>query len=396
MKFKVIILAKSKEIENSWTSDLASKHFNRVDIQILSSSAPVEEADVILLDQNKADLENVLNSLNRKKQWAILISENPNLIPPQLANALVDDVLIYPFRTVEVVSKFKALEKLQEWKLLKELNLSFGGILKSLEDSYRLAERAQKAALPKKFPQVKGFKVVTRYFAGSASGGDYYDLFEMEGESKLKNLCLILSHSSTYRLSSAVMNAFSDATASYSKNNTQTEVDPAELVEKILSQLRPSMKEKDQLSLTLAVISRSQGKMTVVNFGENRIYYSDRNTEPFSKLAFKEKLPKWNATQIQGVPLQTLTLSLANKGRLAFISHGFITCMGGKDLPELGEQAVKSVLNQFRAADAVDTLNELAFQTKSNIPLETGLPAQDCTAVIIDIDSLNVRSLEKV
>ncbi len=77
---------------------------------------------------------------------------------------------------------------------------------------------------------------------------------------------------------------------------------------------------------------------------------------------------------------------LEPRGRLALVSDGFLEAIGG-------QQQVTDVLNRYRGAEAADFLNELVFQLKSGFSDPEDAPAQDSTAVLLDIDA---RILRKV
>jgi hypothetical protein len=89
-----------------------------------------------------------------------------------------------------------------------------------------------------------------------------------------------------------------------------------------------------------------------------------------------------------GLPKQDFQaeLPLEPQGRLALISDGFLEVMGG-------EAQVLKALNQYRDVESADFLNELTFQLKSRFDAPDDLPAQDCTAVLLDVDSRILRKI---
>ena len=78
------------------------------------------------------------------------------------------------------------------WKHVMTINDSVTETLQSLHDDLQMAERLQKAKLPKRFPSIKGFQISSRYLAGMRSGGDHFDLAESKDKAKLSLVFRIL------------------------------------------------------------------------------------------------------------------------------------------------------------------------------------------------------------
>ena len=74
-------------------------------------------------------------------------------------------------------------------------------------------------------------------------------------------------------------------------------------------------------------------------------------------------------------------------GRVVILSDGFLESLGGT--PE-----ALLLLENFKERKGADLLNELAFGIKSRLsnPKED-LPAQDCTAMVLDLDPRVIRRI---
>jgi hypothetical protein len=66
------------------------------------------------------------------------------------------------------------------------------------------------------------------------------------------------------------------------------------------------------------------------------------------------------------------------------VSDGFVETVGG------AEQA-RALLDRFRDREPADCLNELVFEVKKRFAEPDDMPEQDCTAVILDVDSKVIR-----
>jgi len=75
---------------------------------------------------------------------------------------------------------------------------------------------------------------------------------------------------------------------------------------------------------------------------------------------------------------------LEPEGRLVLLSDGFIDAVGGVT-------SVLEILNHLRGRDGNDTINEFVFRVKSELEGEDDMPAQDCTAAVMDLDARLIR-----
>lgn len=332
------------------------------------------ESEIVFIDATIPELDHELEKLDRESKngkggravFLVLPKDGP--IPDALATGKVDDVLVEPIRKLEVLSKLR-------WAEISRLNFSFSEALSRLQEDVALAERLQKQKLPLRFPEVRGFKVASRYLAGMKSGGDHFDLADAKEGGTLS---MMLSDSSSYGLCSAVLSALMRVAVKLSGSEIRSSVDT---VVRIQDELVATLSEKDRLSFFYGVVSRKDFKLRYVNLGTSSLFYADAGK------SFRQ-LPSHGAhisrsTQISP-SLAEAELLLEPEARLAVISDGFVDAAGGAS-------GTLSLLNRLRAKDAADSLNEMVFQVKSQFSEPDDMPAQDCTAVIFDVDSRVIR-----
>jgi len=320
-------------------------------------------------DKAHAYLTGLAGSEKRRGRAVFLIvPEGATQIPEELEDGLVDDVLVYPFRKLEVISKIRIYEQLLMWNEVETMNASFSELMGQLKDDFKLAERLQKSNLPARFPEVRGFKVAQRYLAGMKSGGDHFDL----GDSKDGNqLSIVLTDSSSYGLSSAVLSTLMRVTMKLSVEEVRSS---SETVRRIQDELKATLTEKDKLSLFYGVLSRKDYRLRYLNF------YAPTGGS-FTELKSGGEAITASTTDIS---VQESEVVLEPSGRLALISDGFADVIGGSD-------KVRALLNEFRSLDAKDALNEMVFRVKSQFVEDDDMPAQDCTGVIFDLDARLIR-----
>jgi serine phosphatase RsbU (regulator of sigma subunit) len=228
--------------------------------------------------------------------------------------------------------------------------------------------------LPVRFPEVKGLKAASRYLAGIKSGGDYFDLAESRDGNLLS---FVMTDSSSYGLSSAVLSVMVRVMMKLTQDEARSSHGT---VRRIQEEMLVTLGPKDHLSLFYAVLSRKDYRLRFLNLGTSRAFYA-RPKEKFSELPVQGSA----LSRLSGpISVTESELVLEPDGRLIVVSDGFIDAAGG--LSELRE-----LLGQFRGREPVDSLNELVFKVKSRFTDPDDLPAQDCTAIVFDLDSRLIR-----
>lgn len=288
---------------------------------------------------------------------------------------MVDDVLVHPFRASEVEGKIRLHHHLRLWGEVHELNASFQEVLRNLGDDVELAARLQKAKQPMRFPDVKGLRIHSRYQAGMKSGGDHFDVAESRTRQQVS---VLLSDSSSYGLSSNFISTLMRVAMKLSQDESRKALETVRL---IFTELSLGLKEKDRLSLFYGVLSRKDYVLRYLNLGSAQIFHAPKG-RPFRRLphqgeALQSGFARWT-------DLREEEIALEPSDRLILLSDGYVDGFGG-------EESVLKFLNGDPARDPKDVLNEFVFSVKRRIPTAEDLPEQDCSALIIDVDSKVIR-----
>ena len=368
----ILTVVASDEIkEKNWTRDLEVAVRGISDVRVQAGGEP---GQIVFLDGSLPDLENALSKIDRRGRAIFLMTRDGATYPSPLSEGRVDDVLVHPFRPVEVRSKIMHYQQILMWDEVSRLNTSFNEVIDRLRDDLKLAERLQKSKLPSRFPEIKGFKVTNRYLAGMKSGGDHFDIAESKDGSQLS---IVLSDSSSYGLSSAVLSALIRVTVKLSSEEVRS---CNETVRRIQDELIATLNEKDRLSLFYGILSRRDYRLRYLNLGTSCAYYASPGS------GFKELPAQGQSIARDSGAISHFegSLNLEPGGRLVLVSDGFVDCIG--DVTK-----VCAFLDGFRDREAVDAANEMVFRVKSEFESEEDMPAQDCTAVVFDVDGRVMR-----
>jgi phosphoserine phosphatase RsbU/P len=266
------------------------------------------------------------------------------------------------------------------WEQVSKMNVALEGVIDRLKSDLSVAERLQKARLPVRFPEVKGFQVKCRYLAGLKSGGDYFDLAE---SSDGRQLALVLTDSSSYGLSGAVVSSIARVASRLTVEQSRS---VRELVRAFYEELLVPLGPSDRLSLFYGVLSRKDYVLRYLNLGDSRAFYRPAGGL-FSSLPAQGGPLSQGSRHSLGTPafLQEGSVALGPSDRLVLLSDGYLELLGG-------EERARQALDSFSESAPEDLLNELAFQTRSRLanPREE-MPPHDSTAMVFDVDSKVMR-----
>ncbi|MCM2277794.1 MAG: SpoIIE family protein phosphatase [Oligoflexia bacterium] len=375
MALQLTVIAGDTAAESRWIRALKAALGTLAQPEILpgqGGNAPLGQ--VVFVDGGMPGLRDALERIERRGRALFLIVREEEGMPEALAEGRVDDVLIFPFRPLEVLGRVRQHQQATMWEEVTKLNTSFTEVIARLQEDLKLAERLQRNKLPARFPEVRGFRIASRYLAGMRSGGDHFDLAESRDGQQLS---IVLSDSSSYGLSSAVLSVLMKVAMKLSAEETRS---CRETVRKIHEELALTLGEKDRLSLFYGIVSRKDYRLRFLNLGNSCALLAPPKGE-FAEVSSQGPL----LTQKSGLPEgEESVLPLLPESRLALVSDGFVECLGG--MP-----AVLEVLNRHRASEAVDCINELVFKVKERFTEPDELPAQDCTAVLFDVEARVMR-----
>lgn len=255
MDLKATVIANDRERESRLTRELEAVCNTLDGFRVKVSTDPEQPGEIVFVDGGMRGVDDAIDSIDRRGRALFLIVSENELTPRALLESRVDDVLVHPFRPLEVQSKLLHYQQILMWDEVSRLNASFTEVIQELHEDLKLAERLQKSRLPQRFPELKGMKVASRYAAGARSGGDHFDLAESQDGNVLS---MVLTDSSSYGLSSAVLGALIRVANRLSAEQVRSSVDT---VRKIREELVATLKEKDRLSLFYGVLSRKDYRL---------------------------------------------------------------------------------------------------------------------------------------
>jgi serine phosphatase RsbU (regulator of sigma subunit) len=351
-------------------------------VELSRSSGP---GKIVMVDGACPDLKRWLDDFCRSEArkgvslWLWVDDKAP--LPQVFVSGQVDDLLIHPIRPLELLSKLRNYEQQRIVHDVLELQSSLEGVMTNLKGDLEVLERLQKARLPVRFPDVKGFNITSRYLAGEKSGGDYFDLAESQDGQQLG---ILVTDSSSYGLSSAVLSAVVRVVSRVSVEQSRS---VREMVRSFYEELLTPLGPQDRLSIFYGTLSRKDYILRYLTLGSVRAFYRPPQGSFEELPAQGGPLSQGSRNSLSSAALAEGSLAWVPGGRVVILSDGVLESLGGSG-------AALEMLERFKARDAKDLLNELAFGIKSRLsdPKED-LPPQDCTGMVMDLDPKVIRRI---
>lgn len=230
----------------------------------------------------------------------------------------------------------------------------------SLRELKRI-KRLHQALVPLREDKLKGLTVFSKYAAGEAPGGEFFDVIERD-----KDFLLVLSHSSSYVLTSMVISHISALRDSgvFSKESLE------ETLSLMMKDCSALVKESDFDFFIMKVDMKS---LDVIghSFGGVRLYSNKKFSVPENEYPFSK--PFLEKSFFSG--------KLERGGRYLTISPGLIrNCDGEIDGKDIGK------FIKLRIDDSVhDVLNDLIYQLKKG--RDESFLKFDATVILKEVDS---------
>ncbi|MBC7386490.1 MAG: SpoIIE family protein phosphatase [Cryobacterium sp.] len=375
----ITVLAVTESLEKRWidafrkTLGATSDEF---DFQCGSSANVDQWGAMLMIDAEHPKLQSLLSTVDRFGRSVFLIwsDESQEFDWNSEVADKVDDLILAPFRRLEVQSKFRLHQHLRMWSEVGDLHRSFNDLLAGLDEDVQLAERLQKAKLPNRYPAVRGLQIRSRYLAG-LKGGDHFDLAESKDSSKIS---ILMSDSSSYGLSSAFLSTLMRMTMKLSRDEARSSIDTVKL---IADELVLGLKEKDRLALFYGVLNRRDFRFRYLHLGGSAFLHARKGEDFTIHSSHGDPLSLANSDVSAYIEKEII---FQPEDRIVLLSDGFIEACGGL-------HEAKAMLDPYRTRDSADITNELVFRVKKQMADPEDLPTQDCTALVFDVDAKLLR-----
>ena len=374
MSIRIEVYALDRKKEQKWVDELRRLLVNVPGFLVSTGEILDPKGQLILVDGEQPYSDSLVSALQRSRKGRVILlvmREDVSDVPELVHSHQVDDLVVYPFRLLEVVSKVKLYEQLILWQELIQVNASLAEVLEYFKEDLSLAERLHQAQVPKRFPVIDGFRVANRYLAGMRSGGDYFDLAESKDHN---HLSLMMTHSSSYGLCSSVVSILMRAALKLTVNELSEPGVTAQVVRQISDEIALTLGEKDSLTLFFGNILKKERVFRYTHCGDVLFFYAARGQSFELKKAQSARIHLKKSLSA----VSEESFAIEEGGRIVLFSAGFIESVKG------GQGALVQILDSLRDQNIEAVLNEVVYQVKSQWGDEQ-MPGRDCSALVFEI-----------
>ena len=245
-------------------------------------------------------------------------------------------------------------------------------IIQQVSQEIKLAQGLQRALVPTEYPNIQGVEFSTKFIPSMVSGGDYFDIFEIEDRFRYG---VILAASSGHAMSALLLSVLLKLT-------TQMEAKKGEAAENVMTSIAneivPSISGDDKADVFYSVMDRRSYEMAYCLAGDIVALHQDYVSEEVNFL-------NTNAAALgvdfeEGV--QSSSISLNPRDRIILCTPGIVQsenlegeCFGKERLIQSILKASKTGVHEVR--------NEILLQLKN---FSHGQEAQrDQTVVVQEV-----------
>ena len=359
------VFARDTKTETAWIQEIR-KYQKKVSGALGSSVYSSQESlgEIWLIDSKKVGWQSWLENQDRIGRTYLLVVEENELLPNARDLKWVDDLIVTPFRLVELLSKYRAHFEREETMMTQI----------ELEKTNEVLERILAAKTPRRFTGLKGIRVSSKHLSGLKPGGDYFDLFESD---KKDYVNILLADSSSYGLSSVLLGMVLSNSARIAN---ETQLRTSDWIQSIYTDLKTALGEKETLSLFFGRLNRKDFTLHYQLYGSIEAFQISQNGACHTF----EKHGKKISSAEPPLHCEEAVITLNPKDRLVLLSDGFVNGVGG-------EVYLNQVFQKQMEKDPFLLVNELSYRIKTKLVDGETFPGEDCSAIVMDIENRVLR-----
>lgn len=267
--------------------------------------------------------------------------------------------VIQKLENLEEIFKENTILKSQLFSLNKEISTLIG----SVETELLRVKKFYEFNTPRRFKDIKGLKIISKYAAGESIGGEFFDIFE--GQNKV---FLLMSDTSSYLASSSILSLFT----AFKMENKINDDSNEKLVNEIkleMQEISSNKKKELDVALLSIIIDLNTYEAEGYVFGDYRIMSSLK----LDKLKGIDK-NLVNSNVKEG----KVSFKFDRAERALFLSPGF-----NRSWSTLKPDFMVEELLNKGSIKQLDILDEIFFQFKKDRP--SGFLPYDASAIMMEV-----------
>ncbi len=242
--------------------------------------------------------------------------------------------------------------ELQVYKTqLSSANKQLEKVIAQIGQELKMATQLQRHLSPTEIPPISGFEFSTKFNSGVKSGGDYFDIFELQDRMKF---AILLSSASGYSLSALFLSVLIKISTAAGAQKDQP---PHVTMENLIRELQAQMGENDRISLFYAVVDKRTYEMSYCHVGSHEAYMQVTGRDSLENLeACSGPISKNSKNQ-----LHSMKMSLNPRDRLVICTEGVVKASNPKN-QVWGGESLRDAIRAAPRSGVHELRNEILFR----------------------------------
>jgi sigma-B regulation protein RsbU (phosphoserine phosphatase) len=236
----------------------------------------------------------------------------------------------------------------------------------------KLATLIQRSLVPTEFPSIPGFEFSTKFVASSLTGGDYYDIFELEDKMRFG---FILANCSGHGMASVFLSVLLKLTTQI---EARRGMNPDEVLKHMTGEIQKNLKAADQANVFYGVVDRRRYVLNFARAGKVLSYLYKYADDKIIRLETDDgPIGKDSSGQFKAEEI-----SLDPRDKLILASEGIIKALN-EDHEAFGEDRFFETILKDPRAGCHDLRNEIFFQVSKFVDHREYI--QDLTVLVMEV-----------
>jgi sigma-B regulation protein RsbU (phosphoserine phosphatase) len=258
----------------------------------------------------------------------------------------------------------KDLELVQYRKQLVLISQNLDQLMQKSNMDHQMLLKVQNKLIPKTLPKIPGFEFSKKFVYGTESGGDYFDIFELEDKFRF---AVLVSSSSGYSMSALFLSLILKISHHLQAKKGMS---PELMIQQMADELKTLASPQDFTHVFYSVIDRRDLSFKFCCVGQVYGFYITKN-KLIKKLSSDYGPIGINFSE----RLLSAEFNLEADSRICLLTENLFNI--------IGENLILQIFQDFAFQEVHQLRNELLFQAQKKSGLKQ--PLRDQTVVVIDV-----------
>ncbi len=251
--------------------------------------------------------------------------------------------------TTKLLAKESELENFK--KDVAKLNKNIEVLVSKIHDQIKVAQKIQATLLPTEIPNIPGFEFSTKFVPSIHSGGDYFDIFELEDRFRFG---ILMASSSGHGISALFLSILLKLTGQI---EARRGTPPDKVVKMIFKEIESQIKEKEYANIFYSILDRRNFELQFCNKGSNLAFLYKFSEKEVVQLARPSDPLKKNMDPTFKIE----TESLNPRDCLVVVSEGVIQTQSPAN-EAFGTKRLENIIYDKAQTSPHEIRNEVLYQ----------------------------------